>query len=148
MSNIIDVNWKNWDWINQQVFNRNVKADIIAISNSLPSNNLKNEFIANENITIYKPVTFMGTIINTNNISHANKFFGISTTNTLTGFTGNLISEGEITNPSWNLTQGDNIFLNGSDFSNIAPVIGFTQLIGQAKNQTTIVLNKNQALII
>lgn len=147
MPNITNVNWKNWDWINQQVFNRNIKADIITISNSIPSNSIKNEFIANEDISIYKPVSFMGTLINTNNISHANKFFGISITSTLTGFTGNLISEGEITNPSWNWTQGDNIFLNGSDFSNISTSSGFSQLIGQAKNTTTIVLDKKQAII-
>lgn len=110
-------------------------------------NFIKNEFVANEDIAIYKPVTFMGTIIDTNNISHANKFFGISITNTLIGFTGNLISSGEISNPSWNWTQGDNIFLNGSDFSNISPSSGFSQLIGQAKNTTTIVLYKKQAII-
>jgi hypothetical protein len=106
------------------------------------------EYVATEDITAFDLVTVNGAKADSNNLTHRNKVLGMSTTTTLTGFTGNCVTYGEVINPAWTWVIGDILYLNGLVLSTTPPIIGFSQEIAKALTPTIILIDLNEAILI
>lgn len=106
------------------------------------------EYIAQDNIPIYTVVTMDGLRANSATVGHSPKVLGISRTTTAATFTGEAITEGEIHNPAWAWTLGQNIYLNGTSLSATPPSTGFSKVIGRALGTTTLLVELEESYIL
>lgn len=104
--------------------------------------------VAFENIPEFSVVTSTGRNADSSNLSHLNRVVGISTSAIDSGFSGQIREIGEIQNVGWSWIMGDVIYLNGTSLSTIAPGSGFSQLIGTAKNSTTIIVELGETILL
>lgn len=97
------------------------------------------EIVATADIAAFQVVNADGTPTNADNPVHQNKAVGISLEAISTGFSGDILMVGEVTNPAWSWTVNDIIYLNGTSLTTTAPTVGgFAQKIGVAKSATII----------
>lgn len=106
------------------------------------------EYIAQDNIPIYTVVTIDGLRANSSTVGHSPKVLGISRTATAPTFTGEAIVEGEINNPAWTWSVGQNIYLNGTSLSATPPSTGFSKVIGRALGTTTLLVELEESYIL
>jgi len=106
------------------------------------------DVVATENITQYKAVTSNGKLADSVNLTHRGKVVGISLQTVLSGISFRVVTEGEIINNTWTWVAGDIIYLNGINLSTIAPSSGFIQKIGKAKNNTTIIVQLGESILL
>jgi hypothetical protein len=96
--------------------------------------------VATEDIPAFLPVTSTGKMANSANNAHRGKVVGLNTESVMSGFVAQVQESGEIVNPLWSWTNGDLIFINGTNLSTSAPTTGWSQSIGVAKGPTSIVI--------
>lgn len=113
-----------------------------------PTTGTEVSYVAQENVDSFDVVTSTGFKANSNTISHRSKIIGIAKATTLIGFSGVVVNQGKITNPSWAWTIGNRIFLNGTSLSTIAPSTGFLQSIGTATGADTIDVNIHPSILL
>lgn len=106
------------------------------------------EYVATADILAFQLVTVNGEVADSNNLAHRNKVLGMSTTNTLNGFTGNAVTYGEVTNPAWTWNVGDIIFLDGTNLLTNPPNTGWVQEIGKATQPDTILIDLNEGILL
>ena len=106
------------------------------------------EIVASENIPAFNIINGDGTVSDSSIINKRDKAIGISTSIILNGFSGDVISFGEVVNPLWNWSIGSILYLNGNNISTTAPGSGFIQIIGVATASTKINLNINNTILI
>lgn len=77
-----------------------------------------------------------------NDLTHFNKVIGIILETKNQGESVKVQTGREVVNNTWNLVVGDSYYLGiGGNITNIAPITGFIQKIGMAKNSTTLSIN-------
>lgn len=106
------------------------------------------DFSATTSIAAFDPVTSLGTIADSTIVAQRNKVIGINTYAVGSGFIGQAVGFGKITNNAWSWTIGDKIFLNGTSLSITAPTIGFIQIIGTATASNTIDVKLAQSTLL
>jgi len=138
------------DWSNIQVFNLPAAKRKLGIPSAFaPSAAVEVSIVATENIPAFGPVTSQGKKADSANPSASfGRVIGLATAAILSGFSGQVIEAGEITNPAWAWTIGDPIFLSGTGLSNAPPASGFVQQIGTAKGTTTIVVDLSDPVLL
>lgn len=105
------------------------------------------EVVAQENILAFQPVTANGYVADSNTDAHRNKVIGLAKANINTGFSGNVETDAEVTNPAWTWNVGDIIFINGAGvLSTTAPDAGWCQIIGIAVASDSISLEIQEAI--
>jgi hypothetical protein len=106
-------------------------------------------FSATEDIPAFVIVTIDGHRADSNNpVSDRGRVIGITEEAVQSGFVGNALTGGEITNPLWNWTPGAKLFLNGQNLSTVAPSTGFSQFIGVARTATTIMIQLGDPILL
>lgn len=87
--------------------------------------------------------------ISADNLTHGGKLLGMSLEPTTTGNQCSVQIFGEVTNPSWLLSNSSDYFvgINGQLTSN-AMSLAFTQRVGKAKNPTTLILNIGECILL
>ncbi len=106
------------------------------------------DYTATALITIYDPVTSLGTVGDSTIIAQRNKIIGIATYSVGAGFIGQAVGFGKITNSAWAWTVGSKIFLNGTTLSTTAPSTGYIQIIGTATASDTIDVKISQSVML
>lgn len=86
----------------------------------------------------YTLINVDGTISDSSIIIKRGKAIGITLEDTQPGFAAKVVTSGRIENFSWTWTQGDMIYINGTQLTNYPPSVGFIQSIGIAKSSSTI----------
>jgi hypothetical protein len=104
--------------------------------------------VAGENLPAFVAVTSTGLRANSSTFAHFGKVIGIIIAAVNLGFSGDVTVIGEVQNLGWSWTAGDVIFLNGNSLASSAPVSGFSQKIGTAKNSTTIVVELETPVLL
>ncbi len=94
--------------------------------------------VASEDVAIYLPITSDGFEGDSTDLTQLGDICGVTDEAILSGFSGVVITQGEITNSAWTFVTGDIIFLNGSVLSTVAPSTGYSQKIGQVIRTDTI----------
>lgn len=117
-------------------------------SGSTQSNAVITEIVAINNITAFKAVNGNGTESDSSNVMEMDKCIGVSKATILAGFSGEVVTSGDITNPSWSFGTGNVVYLNGNNLSLTHPISGFCQIIGVSKNSNTITVDIKQAIKI
>ena len=103
---------------------------------------------ATVNISAYQAVNIDGTLTDSSLVNKRDLCLGLATANINSGFSGNVQLIGNITNPAWNWSTNDLIYINGTTLSKTPPSTGFIQIIGKAINATTIEININPTIRI
>jgi hypothetical protein len=106
------------------------------------------EIVASESLTAFSVVNGDGTKSDSTNILKRGQAIGIVTENINSGFSGEVVLFGEITNNSWNFTAGQILYLNGTTISATAPSTGFIQRLGVAITSIKIDLQIQQTILI
>lgn len=101
-----------------------------------------------ENIPAFTFITFTGFKVDSSNLGHYGKVFGLVPMATNTGFIANVMEEGEVTNPSWSWSPGTKLFINGTTISSTPPSSGFSQLVAVAKSADTIVVRIEPPILL
>lgn len=96
------------------------------------------DIVATEDIPALKFVTAGGQVADSSNLAHFNHVVGISMEAVLSTFVATLATEGEVTDPSWNWTANQKLFLNGTTLSTTPPTSGFSQYVGITRNSHTV----------
>jgi hypothetical protein len=96
------------------------------------------EIVAHEAIPALSFVTSDGKIADSNNPFHFNKVMGITLVSVPVDTVATVITEGEVTDLSWNWTANQKLFLNGTALSPIPVSSGFSQMLAVAQNSQTI----------
>lgn len=112
------------------------------------SGSIMTEVVTAEDFAGFEVINGDGTIADSAVITKRNKAIGIITGPYLTGFTGEVITQGSIENSAWSWTAGDRLFLNGTSISTVAPVAGFNQLIAVAITPTIIEVDIKQSILL
>ena len=96
--------------------------------------------VASADISAFSPATITGYPADSANAFHKNIVYGITKAAIATGFSGNVVTEGEIENPAWTWTKGDKIFVNGTSLSTTPPSGAgkVRTMIGKAMSPTKI----------
>jgi hypothetical protein len=105
-------------------------------------------FLATGTCPEYLPVTSTGVSANSSTIAHRGKVIGINNATVTSGFMGEAVGYGTITNSGWSWTIGDKIFLNGTALSTTAPSSGFIQFIGTAVASDTIDVQLGEPILL
>lgn len=106
------------------------------------------DFTATTTISVFDPVTSLGTIADSTIVAQRNKVIGINTYAVGSGFIGQAVGFGKIVNNLWSWTIGDKIFLNGTSLSTTAPTVGFIQIIGTATASNVIDVKLAQSTLL
>jgi hypothetical protein len=115
----------------------------------LPASSVAVSITAAENIPAFVAVTSLGRIANSSNPSAGiGRVIGIALAAIALGFSGTVVESGEVVNPLWAWTPGDQIFISGAGLSNSAPGTGFVQQMGTAKSATTIIVDSAQPVLL
>ena len=105
-------------------------------------------FLAAVNLTQYQPVTVDGLLANSATLAHKNKVIGLVWATVASGFSGNALLEGEMTNPLWTWTAGSPLYLNGTTLSQTPPTTGFLQRIAVARTDMTIIIQPKHPILL
>jgi len=106
------------------------------------------EIIATEDLAALCFVTASGKTANSNNTQHFNHVVGILMAAVLTGFPADVIVEGEVSDPSWNWTANQKLWLNGTSLSTSPPTSGFSQLVGITITSQTVFIRLQVPILI
>ncbi len=106
------------------------------------------EFLAAQDIAAFDPVTLVGTIGDSDDLSQRGKVIGIATSDVSSGATGQALIEGEIENPLWSWSPGTRIYLNGTTLSATPPSTGYSQRIAVAETDMTIVIQPQPPILL
>ncbi len=138
------------DWTNIFVSNLPAAKRKLEIPSAFaPSAAVEVSIVATENLSAFGPVTSQGKKADSANPSASfGRVIGLATTAITSGFSGQVIEAGEITNPAWAWTIGDPIFLSGTGLSSTPPVTGFVQQIGTAKGLATMVVDLSDPVLL
>lgn len=110
---------------------------------------LVSEIVFNEDISAYSVVSNTGHPANSSDpSSFLNKIAGISLSSIFSGFSGDVVTYGEVENLSWAWTQGDTLFLNGTSLSPIFPSTGFICQIAKVLTSTKILVDIQQGILL
>jgi hypothetical protein len=83
------------------------------------------------------------------NPTHSGLVIGITAEERAEGQPVTIQLAGEITNPAWNLSAGEVYYLAlGGTISRTPPSRGFWQKVGNAKNQTTLIIRMCEPILI
>lgn len=121
-----------------------LKDMIVAASGSAVTSSI----VASSPISAFAAVTANGSTADSSNVTHADKVIGVSPTAINTGFSGLIVSFGEIENLSWSWTAGAPIYLNGTSLSMITPSSGFVLQVGKAKTPTIMIVDIDQSILL
>lgn len=108
--------------------------------------NVLTEIVTADDFLAYQVANGDGTLADSAITGKRDKAIGVILLDTLTGFTADVVTEGEVQNIVWGFTPGDIIYLNGNVLSNVPPVAGFTQIIAVAKTPDTIIVGIKQSI--
>jgi hypothetical protein len=115
----------------------------------LPASSVAVTITAAENIPAFVAVTSLGRIANSSNPSAGiGRVIGIALAAIALGFSGTVVESGEVDNPLWTWTPGDQIYVSGTGLASSAPGTGFVQQVGTAKSPTTIVVDSAQPILL
>lgn len=103
---------------------------------------------ATENISQYDIVNGDGSKADSSITSKRGKVIGIASENIPNGFSGNIITEGEVENVLWSWLPGNILYLNGTILSTSASGAGFSQRIAIAKTATKIELQIGLSILL
>lgn len=106
------------------------------------------DFSATALINAFDPVTSLGTVADSSIVAQRNKVIGLAIATVGSGFVGQAVGFGKITNSLWSWTIGDKIFLNATSLSTTAPSTGFIQIIGTATASNTIDVKLAQSTLL
>lgn len=106
------------------------------------------EFLAAQDLLAFDPVTLVGTIGDSDDLSQRGKVIGISMFDVSSGATGQALIEGEIENPLWSWSPGTRIYLNGTTLSATPPSTGYSQRIAVAETDMTIVIQPQPPILL
>lgn len=104
------------------------------------------EIVTADDFLAFQVVNGDGTLADSAITGKRDKAIGVILVDMLTGFTADVVTEGEVQNLVWGWTPGDIIYLNGAVLSNVPPVAGFTQIIAVAKSPDTIIVGIKQSI--
>ena len=123
--------------------------DTISVTQLIVDDMILLDILASQYIPIASVVTSTGYNADSGNPSaYMNKVIGISNAAISSGNIGKVVTSGEVSYSGWNWTRGSQIFLNGTSLSTTAPSTGFSQMIGTAKDSTTIVIEISQPILL
>jgi hypothetical protein len=104
---------------------------------------------ATEDLPAYAVVTSLGRRANSGNPSaNFRHVMGVSIEAIGSGFSGEVITVGEVENLGWSWTKGDSVYLNGTGLSSAPPETGFMQQIGNASGPTKLVLDLGTPILL
>jgi hypothetical protein len=103
--------------------------------------------VATQDISAFSVMTETGQLADSRNVFHKNIIMGITISPIATGFSGTVVTSGQINNPLWNWTRGDILFLNETEISNICPSTGFRVIIGRALDQHNIDVEISESIL-
>ena len=106
------------------------------------------EVVAAAHLPAFTMVTATGERADSGNPAHYGKVVGITQVEVLSGFIATLVTDTEVTNPSWSWSPGDVLFLNGTSISTTPPASGFIQIIGVARTATTIIVQLQPPILL
>lgn len=121
---------------------------LVAVGGSGSSSKVLVPVSAQTNIAKYDVVTSDGFLASTAVPGKRNRTLGFANAAILNTFVGDVVAEGELTNPLWSWTIGLPIFLNGASPSQSCPVTGFTQILGTAIKVDTINVEIHQSILL
>lgn len=101
-----------------------------------------------QTIAAYLPINSDGVLADSSLITQRGKLIGLTIEPINLGDAGDVVTQGEVDNPSWSWIAGDRLFLNGTTISNTPPVSGFVQRIGTAKSSTKINIEIQEAILL
>lgn len=114
-----------------------------------PGSQVLIDFIAQEDISAFDVVTSKGYKADTADYNTRNIIIGFALTAVSTGFVGQAVGFGEVTNASWSWTIGDKIFLNGSGtVSTLPPASTYTVQLGTATHADVIDVNIQPSILL
>ena len=110
----------------------------------------KTKLIAPFNINAHRLVTLNPVAYyDKDTIGHAGKEIGFSLESVLISQEFRAQYSGEVHNPGWGLTVGALYFADNSGFiTTTKPLTGFSQIVGIAKDSSTLLLNFKEAIIL
>jgi hypothetical protein len=103
--------------------------------------------VATEDISAFSIMTETGKNADSGNVFHKNIIMGITVDTIATGFSGTVVTAGQINNPLWNWTRGDVLYLNGTTISSVCPSTGFRVIIGRALDQHNIDVEISESIL-
>lgn len=109
------------------------------------------DVLANEDIGAYLPVIATGYVANSTVLGHRMKVIGVSTTDTLSGFNIPVQTIGQLSNPVWNWTIGDRIYINQNALSKVSPTSDnsiWLMQIGVAIKPDTIIIDLKSSILL
>lgn len=104
--------------------------------------------VVTENILAYECVNSDGSKTDSAVVGKRSKLAGLALQNINNGFSGDIITEGIVTNVAWLFLKGDVIFLNGTFLSTTAPATGFIQRIGTMLTPITLELQFGESILL
>lgn len=119
------------------------------VSGGTTSNtSIVSEITVTEDIIEFSLVNVDGSKADSSIVGKRNWALGVNKTTILNGFSGEIVTSGQIVNPSWSFTSGDQLYLNGTSISSTPPSTGFSQKIGNAINSTIVNINIKEGILI
>ena len=105
--------------------------------------------VAAEEIPAFTPVTALGARANSADPSACfGRVIGLAAAAIIQGAIGYALATGELTNPAWNWTAGQALFLSGTGLAASPPDSGFVQQIGVALSPTTVVIELSVPILL
>ena len=110
--------------------------------------NVTATIVASEYVEAYAGITAQGKPADSRVLSQMGKVVGVTTRSIGRGFAGEVQLIGELVNPAWRWTAGDAVFINGTKLAATPPASGWVKKVGVAKNQTTIIVDLGEAILL
>lgn len=149
--NCVNGKWILYDELGN-CFNTIVNAGIITVNGDPNPNAVVRQVLIDltvtENITAGDVVNGDGSKANSAIYIKRNKVIGIAKATIANGFSGQIVTEGEVENLSWSWIAGNSLYLNGTSLSTTPAATGFVKKIGVAKTPTKVEVILEPSILI
>lgn len=110
--------------------------------------NILIKVVARESIPRFVAVNSWGERANNQGVRSYGKVLGVTQDTVSIGMEATVVFNGEIINSLWSWAPGSIVFLNGSSLSTIPPLTGFSQKLGIVKNQSTLLVELGEPIML